>query len=256
MKVIAIGDTHGRDVWKKIVNKELQEGVDKIIFIGDYLDSLDPKLNGLVQTRNFSDIMEFRLTNPELTECLFGNHEFHYLSCCRSPYSGFQGTYSEFFRDMLESSINKRHLKMMVHINGYLFSHAGLSEIWCKNNDIDVENLSPDVLCDTINDLLYYTPRVFEFTMGRNFSDYGDDVTQSPIWIRRASLFQSAPLHYSQVVGHTPQKKMNRDLLQSDKELIFIDTIHGGKSYTNSEYLKITFDDSGLTPPITEYKKL
>ena len=145
---------------------------------------------------------------------------------------------------------------MMVHINGYLFSHAGLSEVWCKNNAIDVENLSPEVLCDTINDLLYYTPKVFEFTMGRNFNDYGDDVTQSPIWIRRASLFQSAPLHYSQVMGHTPQKKMNRDLLQSDKELIFIDTIHGGKSYTNSEYLKITFDDEGLLPPITEYKKL
>ena len=37
MKLIAIGDTHGRDVWKKIVNKELREGVDKIIFIGEIM---------------------------------------------------------------------------------------------------------------------------------------------------------------------------------------------------------------------------
>lgn len=37
MKIIAIGDTHGKSVWKEVVNKEL-DNCDKFIFIGDYFD--------------------------------------------------------------------------------------------------------------------------------------------------------------------------------------------------------------------------
>jgi predicted phosphodiesterase len=39
MKLIALGDTHGRSKWKEIVEKE--NDADKIIFIGDYFDAKD-----------------------------------------------------------------------------------------------------------------------------------------------------------------------------------------------------------------------
>ncbi len=35
MKIITIGDIHGRDFWKKI----LEEPMDQLVFIGDYFDS-------------------------------------------------------------------------------------------------------------------------------------------------------------------------------------------------------------------------
>ena len=35
MKIIAFGDIHGRDVWKKVLDERIDE-VDKVIFLGDY----------------------------------------------------------------------------------------------------------------------------------------------------------------------------------------------------------------------------
>lgn len=265
MKVIEIGDIHGRDTWKYIVDKELKDldtKKDKIVFIGDYLDSHDRSCNGLVQTRNYANIIKFKEEYPELVELLFGNHEFHYLRVCTSPYSGFQSVYSEGFRDMLEHHITIRDHKMVYATNGFLFSHAGISTVWCKSVGIDLTDISDVDLADQINDLFYYTPKVFDFTMGRNFDHYGDDTTQTPIWIRKHSLFQSAPSQFSQVVGHTPQPKINREIMQADpitlkeNQLIFTDTIHkyGGKK--DSQYLKIEFDDNREHDPIIEYKTL
>ncbi len=265
MKVVSIGDLHGRDTWKYIVNKEIGEldpQKDKIVFMGDYLDSLDPKLNGLKQTRNYSDIIKFKEDNKEMVELLFGNHEYHYLRVCPNPYSGYQPVYSEGFREMLEHQITKGNHKMIYGVENFLFSHAGLSLIWCKNNNIDYKDSDRESLVNEINDLFYFTPYVFNFATGRNLSSYGDDVTQSPIWIRRSSLYQSAPLDYSQVVGHTPQKAMNREILQRDpvswveNQLIFTDTIHNYGGKKDSEYLKIEFSDNVDNQPIIEYKKL
>jgi len=39
MKTIILGDTHGRDLWKQIV--EIENDADRIIFLGDYFDSFD-----------------------------------------------------------------------------------------------------------------------------------------------------------------------------------------------------------------------
>jgi len=38
MKTIFIGDIHGQDTWKKIVESE---NPDRVVFIGDYFDSFD-----------------------------------------------------------------------------------------------------------------------------------------------------------------------------------------------------------------------
>jgi predicted phosphodiesterase len=39
MKIVTLGDTHGRDIWKTIV--KIEEDFDKFIFIGDYFDTRD-----------------------------------------------------------------------------------------------------------------------------------------------------------------------------------------------------------------------
>ena len=37
-KLVAIGDVHGRNTWKQIVE---QEQPDTVVFVGDYFDSFD-----------------------------------------------------------------------------------------------------------------------------------------------------------------------------------------------------------------------
>ena len=55
-KNIYIGDIHGRDIWKEIV--EQHKDADNIVFIADYFDSFD--IPGTVQLRNARDIVEFK----------------------------------------------------------------------------------------------------------------------------------------------------------------------------------------------------
>ncbi len=45
-----IGDLHGRDCWKWIVETEK---ADRYVFIGDYFDSFD--IPGLLQMHNFKE---------------------------------------------------------------------------------------------------------------------------------------------------------------------------------------------------------
>ena len=51
-KLVAIGDIHGRDIWKQIVD---QEQPDTVVFVGDYFDSFD--IPGKAQIDNFKNII-------------------------------------------------------------------------------------------------------------------------------------------------------------------------------------------------------
>ena len=51
MKLIAIGDIHGRDIWKQIVETEQP---DTVVFVGDYFDSFN--IPGIDQIHNFKNI--------------------------------------------------------------------------------------------------------------------------------------------------------------------------------------------------------
>ena len=55
-KTIYIGDIHGRNVWKEIV--EEHKDADNIVFIGDYFDSFN--IPGVVQLNNAKEIVEFK----------------------------------------------------------------------------------------------------------------------------------------------------------------------------------------------------
>lgn len=65
------------------------------------------------------------------------------------------------------------------------------------------------------------------FTPGVNYSIYGDDVEQSPVWVRPDSLLKDRLDTWAQVVGYTVQ-----DSLVLSGEVFFIDTLG-----TSGEYL-------------------
>ena len=52
-KVIVVGDTHGRDTWEKVIDKN--PDFDLIIYIGDYFDSFD--IDVPAQISNFRNII-------------------------------------------------------------------------------------------------------------------------------------------------------------------------------------------------------
>jgi len=224
MKIIGLGDTHGRYNWKSIVSKEIE--CDKIVFIGDYFDSRDGHTT-LDQIDNFLQILNFKRKNIDKVVLLIGNHDFHYLSDIKENYSGFQFAGSIAINEVLEGAIKEGLMQMCYVNNNFVFSHAGITNTWMNRYPINVETLELDV-----NELFNTRRRNFGFAMGDNFSQTGNDICQSPIWVRPPSLIADAIEGLTYVVGHTTVKELTID----DKipNIIFIDCLG-----TTGQYLVI-----------------
>lgn len=207
MKIIAIGDTHGRDQWKSLVN----ESFDKFIFIGDYFDSRD-KISTEDQIKNFTEILEFKNSNPDKVELIIGNHDFHYMRGVREEYSGFDWHGANSIGEVLQPAVDSNLLKICYVYDKWIFTHAGITKTWADEYNIDTSNLQ-----DSINNTFINNKDAFTFN---GFDRGGDDITQSPIWVRIPSLLKDCLDNYTFVIGHSTLKEVTI----TDK-IIGIDTI-------------------------------
>lgn len=235
MKTVVLGDTHGRSNWKLAIYQE--EPVDRVIFMGDYFDSFD--ISGIEQIDNFKQIIKYKEDNPEVEVILLiGNHDHHYF-----PEIGYDGTsgYQSGIAPSITQVIdeNRHHLKMAYEFGEYLFTHAGVSPVF-MDQVFGKEGWSKDYIETDLNELFKYKPRAFGFN---GLDAYGDNTTQTPIWIRPRALMQANKKHekglkndYIQIVGHTQRKEI--DIEGSDKftggRYYFIDTME-----TSGDYLII-----------------
>ena len=219
MKTIFIGDIHGRDIWKKIVESEK---ADRVVFIGDYFDSFD--IGSAEQQYNFKEIIEFK----EKGECevimLIGNHDFHYINTYE-VYSGFQRSAGPAIQLLIKENLH--HLQMCYEMDNILCSHAGIGYDWLVNQNKYKEGES---ISNFVNEIWKYKPRNFEFN--GIFDPTGDDIMQTPIWIRPISLMSGNKNtflndQYNQVVGHTEVKEMPMKLMLENK-LFLIDALPVG----------------------------
>lgn len=200
-RVVCLGDIHGRDVWKKIVNDPKNKD-SIIIFLGDYFDSFHIDINA--QINNYLDIMAFKRANRNRVFCLLGNHDHHYLPYIDNTCSGFRSDTKLRISHILDQNIKDGlHLMAMEVNNGgkrFLFSHAGVSELWTENNDISW--LHP---VSGINELFLTKPRKFNFTSNNVLDYYGNAPSQPPTWIRPKTLNKVRLKDFIHVVGHTSQ---------------------------------------------------
>ncbi|MDR1306625.1 MAG: metallophosphoesterase [Treponema sp.] len=204
---LAIGDIHGRPFWKHY----LDEDFTVFYFTGDYFDSFDIPFSG--QYKNFTGICKAARKDSRIKLCL-GNHDYHYLRGVHNQeYSGFQDLYCEKIGALLEENIDLLAIVYVTEDN-YIISHAGVTA-WFLNS---IGGKKPE----DINGAFAGDRNILNFN-GRNI--YGDDVTQSPIWVRPGSL-QSDPLPgYNQIAGHTPVRAITEGELNGGKNrLVLIDT--------------------------------
>ena len=225
MKIIVLGDTHGRDNWKKIV---AENTFDKVVFIGDYFDSHDG-ISAKDQISNFEDLMDYKKANMDKVVLLIGNHDFHYLSAIHEQYSGFQRWSAFDIRILLEEALREDLLQMCFIDGDYIFTHAGVTKTWLASTQYK-DGVPID---EHINTIFKERPQMFEFNMGTNYSQYGDDVCQSPIWVRPYSLTEDGIDGFAQIVGHTTVDTIT--IIQN--KIILIDTLG-----TSGEFLIIQND--------------
>ena len=126
-KVLVVPDVHGRKFWIEAMN--LVELVDKVIFLGDYLDPYPHEgISFDEAVQEFKCIIEFKKAFPDKVVLLLGNHDMHYvdmdfMDCSRLNYKRRQelnNLYTE----------NKDLFQLMYTYEGFLFSHAGVMQTW------------------------------------------------------------------------------------------------------------------------------
>lgn len=221
MKIIALGDTHGRVLWKEIVSKE--KDADKIVFIGDYFDT-HYDISVSQQIENFKEILELKKNNMDQVVLLLGNHDFHYLKEAKENYSGFNPFKFVDINEILQPAVNSGLVQMCFKHDFYVFTHAGVTKTWADTHNIDLDDLE-----NSINKVFNENKPAFRFEMGVNYDRSGDDITQSPIWVRIPSLYQDTIDDVTYVIGHTTLNE-----LTISENIIGIDTIG-----TSGEYLEI-----------------
>ena len=221
---LILGDIHGNDIWKKIIEKE---NPDRVIFVGDYFDSFD--IPAVSQIQNFKDIIEYKINSDKEIILLIGNHDYHYFpEIGYQNYSGYQLKYRFSIEHVINE--NRAHLQIAYKFGDVLCTHAGVSSVFMDNMFKD--EWSIETIADQLNDLFIYQPGKFKF---RGLDPYGDDIYQTPIWIRPRALkkanYNTLRKEIRQVVGHTQIDKMDIKGKSTGGRYFFIDCMRTSKEY-------------------------
>ena len=159
MKILVLGDIHGRNFWRKAINDNISK-VDKVVFLGDYLDPYYDEIEDSPETmecdsfydvesliKMLNDIISLKKNEPDKFILLTGNHTDGYIwkdfaAATRTDYKHWN-EYHNIFKENL-------NLFNLVWIqNNVIFSHAGISEGWAEEiwNQLEYpENEIPSVM--------------------------------------------------------------------------------------------------------------
>lgn len=221
MKIVGIGDVHGRKEWKEVLNQVTDW--DHVVFVGDYFDSYE-NFTPKQQIDNFEEIVSFKEANLDRVTLLYGNHDYHYVEETR--YSGFNVALKPQIKyrlkELLKAGILQTCKTFELESGPWCFTHAGISEDWLVHQldtyadimgihiDLDAiedgnrKGLGPACRRDFnleqfINTLMLERPKEFEI----GYDMYGDHPMNSPIWVRPWSMEKCMLRTWQQVVGHT-----------------------------------------------------
>lgn len=199
MKILIIPDIHGESFWKNYVT--FPDKYDKIIFLGDYMDSFFIKDDEMID--NLKEIIEFKKRYPDKVILLWGNHDLAYWDT-RFINSGFR---MNIFTEVNEIFVSNQDLfKLVYQIDidneKFLFSHAGISKSWLDAY-IDGENN----IQDRINNLNLYD-YLTKIALRQSIYSGSTNGESSPIWLRPEEYNSNNVLYgYNQFIGHTPDSK-------------------------------------------------
>lgn len=131
MKILTIGDLHGRNVLDSI--KEKQPEFDLVILLGDYIDPYPDEKDittGRDLIKYLTDIIDFKYLHQNVV-LLIGNHDEHYIHL---------GYPASRYDRMISNNIHKIYLENLTlfnaayQIDNTLWTHAGVTKKWLKKH--------------------------------------------------------------------------------------------------------------------------
>ena len=227
MKILAIGDIHGKDIWKSIedipyllnVGTAVEFDFDKYIFLGDYTDAFDK--TGDVIRENLIDIINFKKMYPDKVELLLGNHDLQYMFSNKTH--GCSGFNSLFYFDLHEIFNKNRDLfKVAFQYKNWIFSHAGVNEFWYEH---EFPYKSSNIADDLNNAFLEKVNSLFDVSFYRG----GFKQFAGPFWADMTEMINEPLPAYHQVVGHTRVTDIFTHEKDKDTSVTFIDCLDNNK---------------------------
>lgn len=201
-KRLIFGDFHGH--FDSLYQIYQDEQPYSVIHLGDYFDNFSGDVNAIKQA--FTDLLNLRKEHLSNTKngdftLLLGNHDYHYLMYGLEQYSGYNKGYDLWAYGQLKELWDKHILKLVEYdyTSKTLYSHAGITNTWMKENRMEgIELLY-------LNSVNLFNLR-FTYMGGGDW--YGDSVYSSPIWVRPNSLLKDMykdeeGIEWTQIVGHT-----------------------------------------------------
>jgi len=231
MNTITIPDLHGRNNWKEID----PDKYDKIIFIGDYLDSYHLPNDDI--TNNLLDIIEFKKKYSKKVILLLGNHELqYYFVSSKYGCSGYRYSMYHVIHSILqkEKKLFKAAHSEVTEEFTYLWTHAGVHEDWYYNHFYPTikedEVLLESTLAEQFNNqFLVENPTLFQVGYLRGgYSSVG-----GIFWADKLKT-QDKPMHLiRQIVGHTPVPEITTVDFDYFTSITYVDNIEKSKELYN-----------------------
>lgn len=219
-RTLVVGDLHTKlPILEKVIAKA--NDYDKIIFLGDYVDEWGT--SAIFSANLLARLIEFKKTNMDKVVLILGNH-------CLSEWqggifrcSGYSETTHEAVYTLYQD--NEELFRIAYAQDGILFTHAGLTKSWCKDNKIDI-NLSAQEYANILNLAMTERYESQYKTLFRALASAGPERggihSPSPLWADELELRKDA-VEINQVVGHTPERHIL--IIDNDNyHLAFCDT--------------------------------
>lgn len=204
MLIGIIPDIHQTTYFNKMVEDNIDH-LDKLVFLGDYVDNWEAKKWWNIPSHNpiniVNKVISYKKKYPNKIDLLLGNHCLSYLS--KNPHSknvsGHQLEHDEEIAQVFLDNINL--FKIAVEYDGWVISHAGFSKTWVYNQINRGWNGQNETIIEWCNRMI--VERNFHyFDWTGTISPNGDEITQTPTWIRPFSL-EKDPCFRKQIVGHS-----------------------------------------------------
>lgn len=248
MRLLSIGDVHGRLAWQRFLfpgssfnawKEQLQYGVkpeefpmlyshDRIVFTGDYVDSHYPGLSDVDIMSNLANIVELKRILGDRVVLLLGNHDVQYI-LGGLTFSGYRPSMKHQLRDFF--SANDDAFGIAYQVDGFLFTHAGVTQSY-RQTFMDMAKI--EEFADVLNSK--WKEREESLTLV-SWRRGGDSPVPGPTWSDRDDMLEDPIDGITQVVGHTPVQLIHSFLravvftdCQSDskvEQFLFIDTSLG-----------------------------
>jgi hypothetical protein len=204
MKILIIPDVHGRQFWTRA--KELVDSVDKIIFLGDYVDPYG--FEGVSQDdaiQTLKEIIAFAKEYNDKVVLLFGNHCLHYVhDIFKAEASGGRIDKKNYLhiKQIYFNNLDLFKLAYEIKDNDkrYLFSHAGVCKAWYEK----YEDLIGELNAVNLNKLLDSDDGMRSLC-DVGYSRWGNSKVGSIVWAD-VDDHKIEPLeNIYQIFGHTQQ---------------------------------------------------